>query len=485
MERSHLIFWFAFALSPLFLLGQQIGPEIRIEKKQIGPEIIVSPAETLRNAQRAADDTMRVAENTAATAKKAAEDADRAFREAVQNAENARKKAVEDAHSTVAKAAYDAARATKKAAQDTLTTARKAADDAATAAIKADLDSASAAKKAADDAANTARKAAADAGRTARKAALDAELARRKALEDIGNSAKKAAYDAAVTAKKAADDFVATARKAAADAQRAAQKANRDLAAATKKAGDDAVRTAVKATRDVQATRDKAYADAAEVGMRALPADLRNGVRHLGEEAKKEILKYPVVASALLAVIKIGNPSIEAEIRSLLTESCDPSGVIAQLSGSPQEKLHQSSKDVGSLTTPPKREGILGWINTGCRAEAVGVPVRDAAHSTDDFWTIDVELKAIVINGVRAPVARQYIRIEVEPVGRAHDFCDHRPITSSDTLQFGGPVLTDTDGPFLEIHPIDDFNLVVFHPPNSTNATAAAHTASKGTAKSK
>lgn len=487
MVRRSLVGLLAVLCMPINQNGQQIGPEIRIEKPthigpvkipdvQIGPPIRIDkpkidPAENLRNLQHAA-------ENTAATAQKAVDDTAKTLKKAAKDADQARLTALQDIHNTAKKAAYDTALAAYKAARDAAATANKAAEDANRTSIVAMIDAANTVKKAADDTVATARKAADDAARGSRKAAQDADIARRKALQDVNNTAKKAAYDAASTAKKAADDVATTTRKALNDALSTARKANQDVANALAKAADDATKTAVKGIRDVQATKDKAYADAAEVGMRALPAELRNGVKHLGEEAKKEILKYPIIASALLAVLKSVDPLMEAEIRALLKETCDPSDVIARLSSSSQKGLTDTDKNLGALSTPWKTDDVFGWINTGCRAQAVGVPVVDAVHSSDDLWTIDVQLKGFIINGVSMPAITRYLRIEVEPIGRAHDFCEHHLVTTKDTLRFGGPVLIDTDGPFLEVHPIDDFQLVVFHRPEAP-ATATKPPATK------
>lgn len=138
---------------------------------------------------------------------------------------------------------------------------------------------------------------------------------------------------------------------------------------------------------------------------------------------------------------------------------CDPAGTIAQLSHKPQAALGWLSRLVAFFFTPFKRLGISGWKETGCTASAQGAPVRDAQHSTDGFWTIDLGLTAFVIAGQAAPPGR-FIRIEVEPGTKAHDVCAATPVTRGATLNLGGPVVIDADGPFLEIHPDDDFHLV-------------------------
>ena len=95
---------------------------------------------------------------------------------------------------------------------------------------------------------------------------------------------------------------------------------------------------------------------------------------------------------------------------------CDAAKTIGMLSPSPQKPLSWFDRFVAFLTTPFKFLGISGWKETGCSADAVGRPVRDAQHSTDGFWTIDVALAAFAIGGSAAdPTPPRFVRVEVEP----------------------------------------------------------------------
>src|SRR5262249_2128198 len=95
---------------------------------------------------------------------------------------------------------------------------------------------------------------------------------------------------------------------------------------------------------------------------------------------------------------------------------------------------------------------------TGCASEGRGRPVREAQHSTDGFWTIDVELSAFEIGGSPADLSRSaFLRLEIEPGTAAHEVCAARPIGPATALAFGGAVVIDEDGPFLEVHPDRDF----------------------------
>jgi hypothetical protein len=137
---------------------------------------------------------------------------------------------------------------------------------------------------------------------------------------------------------------------------------------------------------------------------------------------------------------------------------CDAQHTLNLLSKVPQPSLSWFDRFVAFLTTPFKRVGISGWKETGCMAAGEGVPVRTAQHSTDGFWTIDLKLVSLAIGATTAPPER-YLRLEVEPETLAHSKCEQSTPTPASHIRFGGAVVIDTDGPFLEIHPEDDFNI--------------------------
>jgi hypothetical protein len=140
---------------------------------------------------------------------------------------------------------------------------------------------------------------------------------------------------------------------------------------------------------------------------------------------------------------------------------CNPLETIARLSGKPQGALTWFDRWIALLTTPFKFCGISGWTETGCEARAAGRPVRAAQHSTDGFWTIDVQLERFAIGPDPADLTEpRYIRVEVEPGTTAHDICAATRVLAGMALAFGGAVVVDTDGPFLEVHPEMDFRIV-------------------------
>ena len=159
----------------------------------------------------------------------------------------------------------------------------------------------------------------------------------------------------------------------------------------------------------------------------------------------------------------------------LVAHACDAPRTIAMLSREPQESVGWLSRWIAFLTTPFKFLGISGWTDTGCAARGSGSPVRDAQHSTDGFWTIDVELAEFWIGprlATRDPIldSPRFLRLEIEPGTRAHEICERNPVAAGAAFSFGGPVVVDTDGPFLELHPDSDFAVSEI----SARGTAAA-----------
>lgn len=139
---------------------------------------------------------------------------------------------------------------------------------------------------------------------------------------------------------------------------------------------------------------------------------------------------------------------------------CDAQATLGKLSVAPQPALPFFDRLIAFLTTPFKFLGISGWQETGCEAKAAGRPVRDAQHSTDGFWTIDVALESFAIGSAAADLSSpRYVRLEVEPETKAHAVCASTPVGAGMELGFGGAVVVDTDGPFLEVHPEDDFRI--------------------------
>ncbi len=136
--------------------------------------------------------------------------------------------------------------------------------------------------------------------------------------------------------------------------------------------------------------------------------------------------------------------------------NCNPSWVLEHLGTHPEASLSGFERDSGAFSTPLKRLGFGGWVDTGCDAQATGVPVRTAQHSTDGFWTIDVRLTSMTINGQQA-AAGKFVRIEVEPETPAHAAAASHPPPGGAPILFHGHVLIDTHhgDELVEVHPYD------------------------------
>lgn len=140
----------------------------------------------------------------------------------------------------------------------------------------------------------------------------------------------------------------------------------------------------------------------------------------------------------------------------------DADYILQHLSNLPEPRLNVADQFLGFFTTNLfKNVGIAGWLSTGCSAGGIGRPWRDAQHSTDGFWTIDVEIVRLSVRDHKHTAqmassfgAGKYLRLEVKPDTRAHRVCAERPPTTSDVIYFSGPMFIDHHS-FYECHPAD------------------------------
>jgi hypothetical protein len=146
----------------------------------------------------------------------------------------------------------------------------------------------------------------------------------------------------------------------------------------------------------------------------------------------------------------------EAEARR---PNCNPAVTLSRLSPKPQAELKDIDKVSGIATTEVKKTGISRWSDTGCTAAAEGVLVREAAHETEGFWTLDVRLERFEIDKGRAPSGR-FLRVEVAPGTKAHDVTSANTLPEGTPVAFGGPILIDHDGDYLEVHPTETFRVL-------------------------
>lgn len=136
------------------------------------------------------------------------------------------------------------------------------------------------------------------------------------------------------------------------------------------------------------------------------------------------------------------------------TSKCSADWVIGHVGKHPEDKLGDGDVSVGFLSTPFKRLGFGGWVDTGCFAKAEGWIVRNAQWSTDKFWTLDLKLNSFVIGDRQysPSVGQRYVRLEVEPGTAAHRSANAR---TGQYIHVEGVVLIDTHhgDELIEIHP--------------------------------
>ena len=100
--------------------------------------------------------------------------------------------------------------------------------------------------------------------------------------------------------------------------------------------------------------------------------------------------------------------------------------------------------------TPFKRLGIQGWTDLGYDGEITGL-VKQTAKSTDQFYTVDMKLETLQIDGKKIPLTDdRYLRAEM-------CLCEVK-LSKQDRPKVGekvwmrGRMVWDGDG-FVEIHP--------------------------------
>jgi hypothetical protein len=101
--------------------------------------------------------------------------------------------------------------------------------------------------------------------------------------------------------------------------------------------------------------------------------------------------------------------------------------IMDHLDTHPQRPLSGFDEAVAWFATPIGKEllGIEGWDETGYDADGRGTLVCDAQHSTDGFWTADVEIIFFRIQNLVRYGPGLYIRLEIRPGRPAHTVVGH------------------------------------------------------------
>jgi len=104
----------------------------------------------------------------------------------------------------------------------------------------------------------------------------------------------------------------------------------------------------------------------------------------------------------------------------------------------------------GFFTVPFKRIGIFGWSDLGYDGEVTGV-VQQTSNSTDQFYTVDLRLNTLQIDGKNMPLTGKcYLRAEV-CLCEVTLSKEEQPKVG-ETVWIRGRMVWDGDG-FVEIHP--------------------------------
>jgi len=113
--------------------------------------------------------------------------------------------------------------------------------------------------------------------------------------------------------------------------------------------------------------------------------------------------------------------------------------------------LNWLDRTSGGLTTPlGKNMGLRGWVDLG-RAVGVSGEVLHAAYSTDKFYTVDLRIRSISLDGIPLEIAgERFIRAEICMA------CIRLPEASwpqaGNRVHLAGKLKWDADG-FLAVHP--------------------------------
>src|SRR5207253_7597688 len=141
-------------------------------------------------------------------------------------------------------------------------------------------------------------------------------------------------------------------------------------------------------------------------------------------------LAVVVVASHGCVSPQAPPPATPSSAERQPSRTCDAAREAKRFMQVHKDPLKAVDRIAGFITTPLKYlstaiDGPGAWEPTGCYASGTGRPLWRAQHSTDDLYTVDVELSSAEVNGVPVPSGR-YVRLEVKPgtpaheIGRAH-----------------------------------------------------------------
>jgi hypothetical protein len=127
-----------------------------------------------------------------------------------------------------------------------------------------------------------------------------------------------------------------------------------------------------------------------------------------------------------------------------------PEDIAKHLRQSVNGKVGGFARTTGFLFAPFKRMGIVGWSDLGYDGEITGVVIQ-AAKSTDHFYTVDIKLETLQIDGKNIPLTdERYLRAEI--CLRQVKLTEKDRPKEGEIVWMRGRMVWDGDG-FVEIHP--------------------------------
>jgi len=127
-----------------------------------------------------------------------------------------------------------------------------------------------------------------------------------------------------------------------------------------------------------------------------------------------------------------------------------PEDITAHLRRKVNDPVRPSGQKAGFFTTPFKRIGIFGWSDLGHDGAVVGL-VKQTALSTDKFYTVDLQVKQLQVDGKEMSLdGDRYLRAEICTCQVSLTGTNRPEI--GDTVWVHGRMVWDGDG-FIEIHP--------------------------------
>jgi hypothetical protein len=127
-----------------------------------------------------------------------------------------------------------------------------------------------------------------------------------------------------------------------------------------------------------------------------------------------------------------------------------PEDIAANLRRQAIPPVKPAGTRIAFFTTPFKRIGIFGWSDLGYDGAVIG-RVKQTSLSSDKFYTVDMQVKELQIDGRPMPLnGDRYLRAEICTCQVT--LSDANRPSTNDTVWIYGRLVWDGDG-FIEIHP--------------------------------